>query len=294
MGLDETMVMTVGDEQQVASNDVDNQSQEEYNTSVETPSSDDVARKEGWVPKEEFRGDPNKWVDADTWVKRGEIMRPLKDEIAKLRREHERERAQMISAMNDIQRIAREDAEKKIQEIRGKQKAAFEAGDWNTFEAADAARRELENGTRNTAPAPDHQALAYEAQKAAEEFKAANTWFERDPVRTEAAQNFVALAITKAQSEGRVLMPEDFRGLLNEAGRRYAPQATPKTPVAPSTGNRPAPQQGKRFSDLSAEDKQTFDALYRRGIFKRAGSLEKAQENYAKEILSESIFQVRS
>lgn len=35
------------------------------------------ARELGWQPKEEFRGDPERWVDAAAYVERGETMLPL-------------------------------------------------------------------------------------------------------------------------------------------------------------------------------------------------------------------------
>lgn len=35
------------------------------------------ARELGWAPKEDFKGDPEKWVDAHTYVERGEQVLPL-------------------------------------------------------------------------------------------------------------------------------------------------------------------------------------------------------------------------
>lgn len=35
------------------------------------------AREMGWRPQEEFKGDPERWVDAETFVKRGEEVLPL-------------------------------------------------------------------------------------------------------------------------------------------------------------------------------------------------------------------------
>lgn len=35
------------------------------------------AKAEGWTPKEEWKGDPTKWVDATTFVKRGEEILPI-------------------------------------------------------------------------------------------------------------------------------------------------------------------------------------------------------------------------
>lgn len=35
------------------------------------------ARVFGWVPKEDFRGSEDDWVDADTFVKRGKEINPI-------------------------------------------------------------------------------------------------------------------------------------------------------------------------------------------------------------------------
>lgn len=52
------------------------------------PAADPVeaeARRQGWVPKEEFRGDPDKWRPAAEWVERGDKISKLqKNRIAEL------------------------------------------------------------------------------------------------------------------------------------------------------------------------------------------------------------------
>ena len=35
------------------------------------------AKDLGWAPKEDFRGDPEKWIEAETYVRRGEELMPL-------------------------------------------------------------------------------------------------------------------------------------------------------------------------------------------------------------------------
>lgn len=42
-----------------------------------TPEQQAEARKIGWRPPEQFRGDPDKWVDADEFLRRGEEVLPL-------------------------------------------------------------------------------------------------------------------------------------------------------------------------------------------------------------------------
>ncbi len=44
---------------------------------TQTPEVETKARNLGWVPKEEFRGDESRWVDAEEFVTRGEQMMPL-------------------------------------------------------------------------------------------------------------------------------------------------------------------------------------------------------------------------
>lgn len=53
-----------------------------------------LARESGWRPKEEFRGDPEKWVEADVWVTRGENFFP----IIKADRDRARAEAQELRA----------------------------------------------------------------------------------------------------------------------------------------------------------------------------------------------------
>lgn len=43
----------------------------------DTPDLDARAREMGWRPQEEFKGDPEKWVDAAEFVRRGEEVLPL-------------------------------------------------------------------------------------------------------------------------------------------------------------------------------------------------------------------------
>ena len=64
---------------------VESAGQEEHSPISETEIS---ARAMGWRPQDEFGGDPERWVDADTFVARGEQVMPLlKAQNKKLRQE---------------------------------------------------------------------------------------------------------------------------------------------------------------------------------------------------------------
>jgi hypothetical protein len=44
---------------------------------TEETSVEDRAKEMGWSSKEEFRGNPDQWIDAETYVQRGETLMPL-------------------------------------------------------------------------------------------------------------------------------------------------------------------------------------------------------------------------
>jgi len=38
------------------------------------------ARDSGWVPKEEYKGEEHKWVDAGEFLRRGELFKKIEDQ----------------------------------------------------------------------------------------------------------------------------------------------------------------------------------------------------------------------
>jgi len=90
------------------------------------------ARGMGWVPKEEFRGDEARWVDADEFVERGRTVLPL---IKKQKAELEGtvgELRQEIQRLTQLQTASQESIEA-LQEFHAK----------NTKAKVEAARREI-------------------------------------------------------------------------------------------------------------------------------------------------------
>lgn len=62
------------------------------------------AKEMGWSPKEEWRGNPDQWIDADAFVERGETLMPiLKANNRKLTSELHSTRAQLSEAQRIIQ-----------------------------------------------------------------------------------------------------------------------------------------------------------------------------------------------
>lgn len=78
---------------------------------AQNPEVEQRAREMGWSPKEQWRGNPNSWIDAKTFVERGEHVMPIlqansrKDraELAALRRQLQEQGVQLQTANESIQ-----------------------------------------------------------------------------------------------------------------------------------------------------------------------------------------------
>ena len=71
---------------------------------VGQPSESEVeASTFGWVPKEQFHGNPDEWKDADTFLKRGkEINGFLRNDLEKIKRAHAAEVAELRQTMTEF------------------------------------------------------------------------------------------------------------------------------------------------------------------------------------------------
>ena len=61
------------------------------------------ARTLGWVPLEEFRGDPDRWIEADQFVERGTSQLPiLRENIDRLMKKFDKATSEITSLKTDI------------------------------------------------------------------------------------------------------------------------------------------------------------------------------------------------
>lgn len=104
---------------------------------VDTPDYEAEARKYGWVPKEEFRGDTSEWRDAPEFVKRGqEILGFVRKENGKLKDKLATTSAEFEEFKKDAQEFKKymakveENAHKRaLAELKEQKKKAIELGD---------------------------------------------------------------------------------------------------------------------------------------------------------------------
>lgn len=144
------------------------------------PTVEEEARSMGWHPLAEFRGPPDQWVDAETFVRRGRTEMPIlrnrnralvtqnlrlegrlantEAKLAGMDRDLAEARTSAKESLELARRAEQRGYDRARAEIKERQRAATAAGDVAEYDAAEAALEQLE-ATRPT-PAPAQPATA--------------------------------------------------------------------------------------------------------------------------------------
>lgn len=142
------------------------------------------AKNLGWVPKEQYHGDPSKWRPAEEFIAYGETNRLVKlgevkrlsaklsekeKEIEQIRKEAQEFREFMTGTKKAI-------TDRQTQELLARKRAAYEVGDFDTMMQVDEALGKLKIAEAPPAPPPaptEHPLVT--------EWRRENDWYNNDP-----------------------------------------------------------------------------------------------------------------
>jgi hypothetical protein len=228
---------------------------------------EELARDAGWSPKEEWKGDPEKWRDPREFIKYGmKRSRESADELRGLKQQV----GQIGKAAEVLQRRAVEDARR---EAEARFASAVENKD---HEAARAAREELGriDTPQQSGPIPE-----------VGDFMTRNaSWFGSNRAATALAQSITAQLAAQNVSPAEQLraaedaVKADFPHLFGGTRQQVKAPASVSAPGsrAAQTTSRP-----KAFSDLPAEAQKAGQDFLKRGMVKTL-------DDYAKVYLEEN------
>ena len=191
---------------------------------------EDRARAMGWKPQHEYRGDPRRWTDAETFIAHGEAELPiLRDQSRRMseklaKQEQElgtlrntvAEQADAVKHAMDLARRADEAGyQRGLRELKAKQREAVAVGDMETFDQIDeqikAAETERAKDTVYvTTPVrpvePVAQPVVNQVDPETSAFVAANPWFNARPILKNAMiEAHKAIVMTEGQKKGAEL-----------------------------------------------------------------------------------------
>lgn len=239
------------------------------------------ARKIGWVPADEFRGDASRHVDAETFYKRGqEVMPILKAQNKRLERELADIKKQLTRASDFFSKSEQRGYERAMAEINAKREAAFESGDKAAFTAADKEaddlRKEMSAATKPGVS--DDEDIAGQRAEEFADWSIENSWYQDNA----AMRTYMdAQAELLAKKKGGFLDKADLDSLSAKVRDKFAYEADEKAaprqkkPMVDSGGQRQAVRGGKTFNDLPQEAKAAADKWIKQGLIK-------SREDYVK------------
>lgn len=229
------------------------------------------ARRHGWTPKEEFKGDGSKWVDAETFVKRAdEVMPFLKKQNGALKRELDDLKRQMRKASDYFSKAEERAYQKALSDIEQRHAEAVEMGDARAAKAAVDEMRKVEKDFEDTKAAlevpaddvadkPDEATLRRELN----DWMEANDWYVLDDKKR-------AYADLQAEKMGPAEQwPNGRKAWFDELAKRVDNRFSERPPVANNPGgNRPGAKGGRSYADLPPEAKKLCDKWVANGLIK--------------------------
>lgn len=231
----------------------------------------------GWVPQDEFKGDPKRHVDARTFVMRGENMLPLlKAEVKKLRDENKTIRRDTKRYVDFMSKSEERAYQRAMTDLEKRFANAVETGDHAEGQRVFQEMKDLRPQEENKATFTKE-----DAEDAFDDFREQNPWYDRAQLAGASdderdARIYADRIAEKMVRQGKAqeMAPQEFFADLNEAVRQRYPsvgqtkqRASRISEVAGATGGRGG-RGGHTFDDLPVEAQRFCDRMVKQGYFK--------------------------
>lgn len=245
---------------------------------VDAPFADE-ASKYGWQGKEFYKGDPDKWVDAETFVKRGREINPiLRKNNERLLNELKESKAQIsemqlsIKEFSEIYKGLNETAYKRaIDDVKAQMRAARQDGDLDLAddlsEQLDTLKEEAKNIKVPKVPEvkPDSSA----GQQILMEWAGENSWYNEDqnPDLFYMADG-IAIKLSKERPElvgKREFLDEISRRVKDRAPDRFKKRTSAADSSNVSSNSNSGLKGRRGYNDLPGDAKAACDRLTTKG-----------------------------
>lgn len=242
------------------------------------------ARASGWTDKDEFKGDPNRWVDAETFVNRAEELMPL------LRKENKNLRSEMAEIKKMVKKLtlAEQNAyENAMADLKAKAESAVETGDVEAYKAVDKKMEALRKEAQSDVGHGESPDAVFD------EFREANLWYDKGALASASdieieARLYADRLADRYSRQGLTneMPPSEFFAKIEKEVKERFPALTIKQqrakPVSPVEGATPrGNSNAKTGANLPPEAKRQAERFYRQGIIK-GKDLTEALNTYAK------------
>jgi hypothetical protein len=135
------------------------------------------ALSQGWVPKDEFDGDPERWVDAGEFVRRGELFRKIESQSKELK--------DVKKALNELakhnSKIREVEYARAVEALKAQKKEALAEGDADRVVEIDDKIDLVKDQQRQLQNEVVHQTVPQEIHPELRNWINKNPWYEATP-----------------------------------------------------------------------------------------------------------------
>lgn len=220
------------------------------------------AREQGWVPKDDFKGEEHKWVDAGEFLRRGELFSKIESQNKELKAIRE-----TLLQFKDHHSKVQEAAYKKaVADLKAKKKEALLEGDADLVIEVDEQLDEVKQQQRVIAAQPRVQEPAQE-HPAFVNWKQKNSWYENNkPMRGWADVRGLELA-----QEGK--SPDEVLRIVEREVREEFPKKFENPNRSKAGAVESSTQRGNRGGDsfeLTSEQRTMMNKFVKSGLMTEA------------------------
>ena len=256
----------------------ENDDNDDDNTAVEAK-----ARDQGWVPLDEFGGDPDAWNDAGEYLKRAD-PRHLRKQLSQTERQLrdiQKQQNELKLAFDQrlqrMERLSQTQRRKLYNDIEIARRAAVEVGDTQEYDRLNAAEQrlyELEQPAEPQAGNGQARKAADEPHPEVERWVQVNPWFLKDRVLNRAA---VGMHEALLEDEPGLTVSQNLARVKQELMRRFPEKFARRTEGGRESnveggegGQRAASStpRGKGWNDIPSEERTIIARHIAEGLYK--------------------------
>ena len=247
-------------------------SEEEVDTSPEEPEiSEEVlaqAQSMGHAPKDEWRGDPDKWVDAQTFVDRGKNRIPILNERIRHQSQQINELKATMSQFADHYGSVQKNAyARALRDLKAAQTEAVAEGDTAKFTAVD---QQIEHLRANPPNAPHIPGPDPSQDPVFQDWLSENKWYQTDKELGSYAES-VGNHIRHRNPNlvGADFLSEVAKEVKTRFPDRFGVKDRPVPTVEGARSAQPRSSKGKSYTQLPSEAKTACDKFVKQGLLTR-------------------------
>jgi hypothetical protein len=255
----------------------------EKKVNIKTPTEDPIegaARGQGWVPQEEWDGDPTQWREAQVFLERGEYFKTMgtqRKQIDKLNA--------VVEKMATIQASTREDERQKVlKELSDKKISAMEEGEFERVANIDNEMDKIRSAPAMTVPNIEGQTDQKYTQDKIANYIDKNSWYRTNSDMRQYADS-IAVGFRSNNPDATIDDVLDYTD--SEVQIRYPEQLGKQVPSASPVAStrrttKPGPngtQKKKTLNDLPASSRDMYAQIGQ--SFVDAGAVDSIDEYVA-------------